>query len=230
MNIIFKILRYLKKYRFTLSMVISLIVIISIFNSSSHYKSYYEKEVKKNELLSIEVNNLLNENDILKQKVEELEEELSTHNNTTQQELDKASPCYEATLVWNNLKSLRLNDYVCAGIIGNIMAEVGGQTLDFSYWEIGSQSTHYGICQWGGARRERLLTQFGGSLEAQIEFLKVELFEVIPQTSSFYQMQNEKEAALYFAKYYERCSSDYYAIRQINATKALDYFTKNNVK
>jgi hypothetical protein len=38
-------------------------------------------------------------------------------------------------------------------------------------------------------------------------------------------MQDEKEAALYFAKYYERCGSGSYSVRQSNATKALDYFT-----
>jgi hypothetical protein len=68
------------------------------------------------------------------------------------------------------------------------------------------------------------LNSFGTSLEAQLEFLSVELFEVIPKGNAFYSMQNEQEAALYFAKYYERCSSKYYSVRQRNATKALQYF------
>ena len=36
----------------------------------------------------------------------------------------------DATLIWEYMKSLGWNDYVCAGILGNMMAEVGGGTLD----------------------------------------------------------------------------------------------------
>ena len=132
----------------------------------------------------------------------------------------------QAIEVWNGLKGLGLNDCVCAGILGNIMAEVGGQTLDISRWPQYSQNGYYGICQWSNGRKQRLLNDFGTTLNDQIRFLSVELFEVIPKDSSFYNMQDEKEAALYFAKYYERCNSKYYSVRQKNATKALKYFTK----
>ena len=119
-----------------------------------------------------------------------------------------------------------LNEYVCAGILGNIMAEVGGQTLDISRWAqySAANTKYYGICQWSGGRKNRLLNDFGTTLEDQIRFLSVELFEVIPKNSSFYNMQDEKQAALYFAKYYERCGTGSYSVRQSNATKALNYF------
>ncbi len=132
----------------------------------------------------------------------------------------------QARQVWTYLRDLGLNEYVTAGIIGNIMAEVGGQTLDISRWPQYSNGYYYGICQWADGRKRRLLNDFGTTLEDQIRFLSVELFEVIPKGNSFYSMQDEKEAALYFAKYYERCSSKYYSVRQKNATKALNYFTK----
>ena len=134
----------------------------------------------------------------------------------------------QATQVWNSLKGLGLNDYVCAGILGNIMAEVGGQTLDISRWAYYAQTNtnYYGICQWSGGRKQRLLNDFGTTLDDQIRFLSVELFEVIPKGNSFYNMQDEKQAALYFAKYYERCGSGSYSVRQTNATKALQYFTQ----
>ena len=134
----------------------------------------------------------------------------------------------QATHVWNSLKTMGLNDYVCAGIMGNIMAEVGGQTLDISRWPQYSLNTYYGICQWAGSRKQRLLNDFGTTLDDQIRFLSVELFEVIPKGNSFYNMQDEKEAALYFAKYYERCGSGSYSVRQSNATKALKYFTEQD--
>lgn len=147
---------------------------------------------------------------------------------TTKAETTTAKPSgtyAQATQVWNGLRKLGLNKYVCAGILGNIMAEVGGQTLDISRWPQYSQGTYYGICQWAGSRKQRLLNNFGPTLEDQIRFLSVELFEVIPKGNSFYNMQDEKEAALYFAKYYERCGSGSYSVRQSNATKALNYFT-----
>ena len=38
-----------------------------------------------------------------------------------------------ATEIWLYLKKQGYNDYVCAGILGNIMAEVGGQTLNIRH-------------------------------------------------------------------------------------------------
>ena len=123
--------------------------------------------------------------------------------------------------IGETLKEQGYNDYVCAGIMGNLMAEVGGQTLNLDPY-LGSY--YYGICQWGGGRKSRLLNNYGSSLDAQLEFLAVELPEVISTDSSFYSMQNEQQAALYFAQYYERCSSSTYSIRQQNATVAYNYF------
>ena len=41
---------------------------------------------------------------------------------------------------------------------------------------------------------------------------------------SFGELQNEKEAALAFAKVYERCAKWTYSYREDNATVALNYF------
>jgi hypothetical protein len=234
-------------------MVILAIHTICLYN----YKSSYKEEVKsglerqteldsiqkQNEELtnnvSIQEQQLLDrdikiqelENSIieLEEKNAQLEAKLSSKASTSSKSTTfKADGNYsQATQVWNGLKSLGLNDYVCAGIMGNIMAEVGGQTLDISRWSYYAQTNtkYYGICQWAGGRKQRLLNDFGTTLEAQIKFLGVELFEVIPKGNSFYNMQDEKQAALYFAKYYERCGSSSYGIRQSNATKALQYFT-----
>ena len=255
MSIIFKILKYLKNYSNLIKGVIIIALALIMVTQAiyiSESKSSYKEEVS---VLQTELDSLRTKNEELETKASAQEETLAENEKVLLekdaqiQQLEKENKALEktakdlataaktgsikadgnynqATEVWNGLKALGLNDYVCAGIIGNIMAEVGGQTLDISRWPQYSQNTYYGICQWAGSRKQRLLNDFGTTLNDQIRFLSVELFEVIPKGNSFYNMQDEKEAALYFAKYYERCGSGSYSVRQKNATKALEYFTK----
>ena len=136
-----------------------------------------------------------------------------------------------ATLIWRELKEYGYNDYVCAGILGNIMAEVGGQTLNINYAKYSSSSKgYYGICQWSKSYKEVWNT----SLEQQIKYLyKTIIYEFDTygfkykkhfDYDDFYELTNEKEAALAFAKCYERCAKASYEQRQVNATKAYEYF------
>lgn len=232
--------------------IAGIVVSILLCIKCCHYKSKYNNELKsvaldREKLSTIEsdYNKVVDENKQLNKTVREQQTQITTYkskneelqksvNSLTQRnskllvELAEQSSTpdnnyYQARLVWNKLKGNGLNDYVCAGIMGNIMAEVGGQTLDISRWST-FKNGYYGICQWAGSRKSRLLNDFGKSLIAQADFLCTELFEIIPKDNSFYNMQNEKQTALYFAKNYERCSSKYYTIRQTNATKALKYF------
>ena len=140
----------------------------------------------------------------------------------------------EAQIVWDALIDYGLSPEVASGIMGNIMAEVGGQTLDFSEWRYWSRGTHYGICQWGGGRKQDLLNNFGPDLKDQVAFLLYELeremnsYGYIYKTGfgydKFIAMTDVEQAALAFAKSYERCSSKYYNIRMTNAKKAYNYF------
>ena len=251
MSIIFKMLKYLKNYSNLIKTctIIALVVIVTIQTVTLiNHKSSYKEEVS---VLQTELDSLRQQNEELKTKVSNYEQDIldrdekigqleddinsltqvinkfdaSSTKTSSKNTTVKADGNYnQATQVWNSLRALGLNEYVCAGIIGNIMAEVGGQTLDISRWPNYSKGSHYGICQWGGSRKKRLLNNFGTTLEDQIRFLSIELFEVIPKGNSFYNMQDEKEAALYFAKYYERCGTGSYSVRQSNATKALNYF------
>lgn len=250
MDIIFKVLKYLKKYSNlikSVAMIALMIICLVQTVQLNNYKSSYEEEIESVSIMKSELDVVKQNNEELKTTISEYEQNISDKDTQIQQlqkdvqELEdtaaklasaqkgtfKADGNYDqARDVWNALRDLGLNEYVCAGIIGNIMAEVGGQTLDISRWPIYSQGTYYGICQWAGSRKQRLLNDFGTTLNDQIRFLSVELFEVIPKDNSFYNMQDEQEAALYFAKKYERCNSKYYTVRQKNATKALEYFTK----
>lgn len=133
-----------------------------------------------------------------------------------------------ATTIWNYLKDLGYNDYVVAGILGNIMAEVGGQTLNIQ--PTLSNGTYYGICQWklcyypsvNGLGTEGQLNLLASTIEQEFnEFGHVSGYSY----EEFLNIQDEQTAALAFAKTYERCGSGSYNVRQTNATKALEYFT-----
>lgn len=141
---------------------------------------------------------------------------------------EKEAEYPEATQIWTYLKNLGYNDYVCAGILGNIMAEAGGSTLNIQPLV---QGGFYGICQWNQAYSE----VWGASLEEQLDFLR-DTIEYELDTfgyaygkdfdyGAFLQLTDEKDAALAFSKCYERNAPSSYNIRQVNATKALEYFT-----
>lgn len=135
-----------------------------------------------------------------------------------------------ASYIWLYMKELGWNDYVCAGIMGNIMAEVGGQTLNIEPYLYSGQ--YYGICQWYLPYTDGTLS--GASLEYQCEYLKNTIekeFNVFGYKYSssmnylnFLNLSSPSEAALCFAKCYERCASFSYNIRQTNAQKAYTYF------
>lgn len=142
----------------------------------------------------------------------------------------KAAEYPAATQIWLYMKNLGWNDYVCAGIMGNLMAEVGGQTLDIRYSL--SSNGYYGMCQWNKAYK----SIWGAGLESQCNFLR-DTIEYELNTygfnyqkgfnfESFKNLQNAQSAALAFAKCYERCGSGSYGVRQSNAVKAYNYFVQ----
>ena len=117
---------------------------------------------------------------------------------------------------------------VTAGILGNMMTECGGQTLNLDYTVYGNG--FYGMCQWNMG----FSNVWGTDLQTQINFLMETLkYEMDTFGSNYYSgfnyeafkaLQNEQDAALAFAKCYERCGSGSYYVRQTNATKALNFF------
>lgn len=140
----------------------------------------------------------------------------------------KAMEYPEATYIWRYMKAQGWNDYVCAGIMGNLMAEVGGQTLNIRYSL--SSSGYYGMCQWSRGYKE----VWGAGLESQCDFLKDTIkyefdtygfkYQKGFNFQAFLNMNNAEQAALAFAKSYERCASGSYKVRQNNAIKAYKYF------
>ena len=137
----------------------------------------------------------------------------------------------EATQIWNYMKNLGWSDAVCAGIMGNMMAEVGGQTLDLSRWSYYSNGSYYGVCQWS---RQYYPSVIGRDIEGQCDFLRDTIRKEINTYGSnyasgmnyekFLQLDDPQDVALCFAKAYERCGSGSYGVRQSNAVKAYQYF------
>lgn len=140
----------------------------------------------------------------------------------------KAAEYPAATQIWRYMKAQGWNDYVCAGIMGNLMAEVGGQTLDIRYTL--SSSGYYGMCQWSRGYSQ----VWGAGLETQCDFLRDTIkyefdtygfkYQKGLNFNSFLNMTDAQQAALAFAKSYERCGSGSYGVRQKNALKAYNYF------
>jgi hypothetical protein len=150
---------------------------------------------------------------------------------TTKTEVSNSGSYAEATQIWNYMKNLGWSDAVCAGIMGNMMAEVGGQTLDLSRWSYYSNGSYYGVCQWS---RQFYPSVIGRDIEGQCDFLRDTIRKEINTYGSnyasgmnyekFLQLDDPQDVALCFAKAYERCGSGSYGVRQSNAVKAYQYF------
>jgi hypothetical protein len=137
-----------------------------------------------------------------------------------------------ATYIWRYMKDLGWSDAVCAGIMGNMMAEVGGHTLNIKPYLYGGGGSYYGICQWYLPYTTRNIA--GTGVETQCNYLRDTIkkemnmfgykYSSSMNYSNFLALSSPSEAALAFAKCYERCSSSYYTVRQTNAQKAYNYF------
>lgn len=138
-----------------------------------------------------------------------------------------ASEYESATYIWKYLISQGFSESATAGILGNIMAEVGGQSLYIQYWL--ENSSYYGMCQWN---RDYFPGVVGANLAGQCDYLMSNI-EATFNTygylagetyESFKNSSDCETAALAFAKVYERCGFGSYSVRQSNARIAYNYF------
>ena len=133
----------------------------------------------------------------------------------------------EATTIWLYLVvEMGYNDYVAAGVLGNIMNEAGGNSLNINP-SAQNPAGYYGICQWNSSMYGDV---WGCNLVEQLDYLNNTIeyeYDCCGNISyeSFCNLTDEREAALSFARSYERCSSASYGRRQNNATIALSYFS-----
>ena len=146
----------------------------------------------------------------------------------------RASEYPIATQVWLYMKEeFGWSDTVCAGIMGNMMAECGGcWTCDLD-WDV-SSSSGYGMIQWLGGRKQQLFNIYGSSpsIEDQLNFMKDELYGTNGVTKQVTDSQLDKimnadspeDSAYAFACYFERCGEGHRWVRRDYARRAYEYF------
>ena len=141
-----------------------------------------------------------------------------------------------AEQVWLTLRARGLSEEVTAGILGNMMTECGGNTLDLQ-WNIHGHyygSTFYGLCQWC---LDFVPSSFDGcSIAEQLNHLLSDLpsqmntfgsnYESGYNYERFLKAKDVNEAAAAFAACYERPGYEYnnYQQRRQNAYTAYKYF------
>lgn len=141
-----------------------------------------------------------------------------------------------ATQVWNKLKSYGYSDSVVAGIMGNMMRECGGDTLDLDWDIIGHYNgdEFYGLCQW--CLRYAPSSLRGASIDAQCEYLHQTIESEFATfggnyngiTYSEFLKADTRTAAIAFCCVYERCGdySNEGPRRANNAERAYNNFHK----
>lgn len=138
-----------------------------------------------------------------------------------------------ATEAWIAMKAQGWSDTVCAGIMGNLMAETGGTGTLYLDWD-SNGGNGYGLVQWIGGRRSTIKNRYGTypSVKEQVQFIHDELYGTNgvrrqvtdSQFDAIMNAETPEECAYAFACYYERCAGFARGMRKGYARKAYDYF------
>jgi hypothetical protein len=139
---------------------------------------------------------------------------------------------YYAIKAWDFFDQRGYSNVVIGAILGNMMVETSGGTLQLNPTIYNSTGDYYGLCQWSLYYRPEL---DGITFEEQLEYLNKDMAKEFNTFGNLYYsgftykdflaMEDPAEAALAFAKVYERCASYSYSKRQTAAKVAYDYFT-----
>jgi hypothetical protein len=141
---------------------------------------------------------------------------------------------YYATNTYKFLRQRGYNHAVTCGIIGNMMIETAGGTLMLNPTIYNPTRSFYGLCQWSLYYRPEVA---GISFEEQLEYLDMYMYKEFDTFGFCYKkdftyedfltLEDPAEAALAFAKVYERCASGSYNLRKTAAITAHEYFNYN---
>ena len=131
-----------------------------------------------------------------------------------------------ACTVYQVLKQHGYSDAVIAGILGNMMAECGGQTLDLRWDAYGEDGCFYGVCQWNKWTYPEVQ---GQDLLFQINYLLETIESRFGDNyKKFRDSDNPRDAARRFSIWYEGCAKWSYPVRQSCAETAFEYITGGN--
>lgn len=138
-----------------------------------------------------------------------------------------------ATEIWLIMKSYGWTDAACAGIMGNIMRECGGDSLKYINPNLyNSTNTHYGLIQWSKRYYPDIqpTATWTPSVEEQLTYLR---YTIINQKSLHHNYgftegylltaTSYKEVAKVFCEGYER-PNEASTRRERNAEAAWEYF------
>ena len=127
-----------------------------------------------------------------------------------------------ASLVWELLRSAGLSAPVTAGIIGNMMAECGGQTLDLQPYIYASG--FYGLCMWSTTYFPAIAGQdVHGQIAVLLDTMPTNMEQAGYKYDSFLALTDARTAARWFSYGYER-PAVWAEQRADNAEAALKYF------
>ena len=141
-----------------------------------------------------------------------------------------------AQQVWTYLKSYGYSDSVAAGIIGNMMRECGGDTLNLDWNIVGHYNgdEFYGLCQW--CLKYTPSGFKGSTIKEQCEYLQKTIKSEFANyggnyngiTYSQFLKSDTRTAAIAFERVYERCGDYSFedSRRADNAEKAYSKFHK----
>ena len=138
---------------------------------------------------------------------------------------------YYATNIWKYLRQRNFSQAATCGIIGNMMIETSGGSLALKPYVYSPSGNYYGLCQWS---KKYCSGAFELPFEYQLDYLlgtmpwELSTFGWLYKENFNYEdyitMTDPAEAALAFAKTYERCDPVSYSLRQKAAEKAYEYF------
>ena len=127
-----------------------------------------------------------------------------------------------AAAVWQLLREAGLSEACAAGILGNMMAEVGGHTLDLDLYM--KKDGYYGLCAWSLYYCPEV---DGLGAPGQIAYLLDTLDSNMKvaggSADTFLALVSARDTAKYFSDKYER-PAVYSQQRAENAARAMEYF------
>ena len=138
---------------------------------------------------------------------------------------------YYAAKTWEYLMQHGYSEVIAAAIIGNMMIETSGGTLALKPTIYSSGRGFYGLCQWSLYYRPNVADM---PFEDQLDYLHNDMEREFKNFGFCYKrgftfedflaMEDPAEAALAFAKVYERCGEGSYYARKKAAKVAFEYF------